>query len=115
MPEELLYQDKMPRPAYEKEKQLLLCLVKNIDGIVFDIKDIKVIEINDDGMGSLYIVHRYKEKAQRKMGKCIAERQFADEDDVPILVSLNVDEAGDLFELDVWRADFNPVIRYPSC
>lgn len=49
------------------------------------------------------------------MGKCLIDIQFYDEDNVPILVSLNSDEDGNLFELDIWRADFKPVVKYPSC
>jgi hypothetical protein len=47
----------------------------------------------------------------RRLGHRIAELQFDDADGVPVIASLNVDQDGDLYELDVWKVDFKPVIR----
>lgn len=33
---------------------------------------------------------------------------------VIVLVSLSVDSAGHPFEVDVWKSDFHPVIRFPD-
>jgi len=32
---------------------------------------------------------------------------------VPVSVGLYLDQFGDLFELDVWKVDSSPLIRYP--
>lgn len=48
------------------------------------------------------------------MLKCVAELQFDDDDGVPILTSLNIDQDGKLFELDIWKVDYSPVIKYPA-
>jgi len=66
-------------------------------------------------MGSLYIIHPDKSRKGRFMSKAIAEREFLDEDNVPISVTINVDQDGDLFELDIWKVNFEPPVKYPSC
>ena len=98
----------------EKEKKLLQCLLKEAGLKNIDLDGTRVIPLEDGGMGSLYF-ESVKARETRKMGKCIAEKQFYDDDGIPILVSINVDEQGELFELDIWKTDFSPVIKYPSC
>ena len=48
------------------------------------------------------------------MYKCIAEKEFLDSDGVPISVTLNIDDDGLLYELDIWKVDFSPIIKYPN-
>jgi hypothetical protein len=67
--------------------------------------------MSDGGMGSLYFVSGDEEPKNRKFGRRIGEMQFEDTDGIPILVSLNIDEDGNLYELDIWKADFSPVHR----
>jgi hypothetical protein len=47
------------------------------------------------------------------MGGRVAEWTFKDGDDVEVLASLNVDREDHLFELDVWKTDFAPLVRLP--
>jgi hypothetical protein len=63
--------------------------------------------MNDGGMGSL----RFVGSADRRFGKCIGEAEFDDLDGVPVSVALNVDQYGQLFELDLWKVDFSPLKR----
>lgn len=70
-----------------------------------------VREMSDGGMGSLYFVSATKSPEQRRFGQRIAEVQFNDVDGVAIIASLNVDQDGDLYELDVWKTDYTPVIQ----
>ena len=44
----------------------------------------------------------------------MAEIQFTDTDGVEVLASLNLDQDGKPFELDVWKTDFNALIRIPD-
>jgi hypothetical protein len=74
------------------------------------VTDLKVREMPDGGMGSLYFVSHAKAPEQRRSGRRTAELQL-DYGGVPVLVSLNVDQDGDLFEMDVWKADLTPVTR----
>ncbi len=66
----------------------------------------------DGGMGSVRFVQEPPE--QRIFGEQIAEGLFHDADGVPVSVALNIDQFDDLFELDLWKVDFSPLIRYPD-
>lgn len=74
---------------------------------------LEVEPMDDGGMGSLYFIHPSKSRNQRRFGKCVARTEFTDDDGIAVSATLNVDEDGDLFELDVWKTDFNPVSRLP--
>jgi hypothetical protein len=116
MLDELHYLDNHPRRLHDWEQKSLRCLKERIKEISINIESLQVLEMNDGGMGSLRFV-RYEgsEEKKRSMGNCLSEIEFNDEVGTPILVSLNSDLEGHLFELDIWRLDFNPVINYPSC
>jgi hypothetical protein len=49
------------------------------------------------------------------MGSYAAEKVFIDSDGIPIMVYLDLDQSGALYELDIWKVDFSPVIKYPVC
>lgn len=72
-----------------------------------------VREMPDGGMGSLQFCAAAEEQ-DRVYGGYIAEGAFKDADGVPVSVTLNLDQNGELFELDVFKADFSPLIRYPD-
>lgn len=65
--------------------------------------------MRDGGMGSL----RFPGVEQRRYGSTLAEAEFRDADGTPVSVALMLDEAGDLFELDIWKVDFSPLVRIP--
>jgi hypothetical protein len=65
----------------------------------------------DGGMGSLAIV---PVSPGRRFGSQVAECHFPDEDGTPVSVTLNVDQGGDPFEIDVWRVDFSRTLAWPS-
>jgi len=35
------------------------------------------------------------------------------EDGVPVSIVLNTDSTGSLYEVDFWKVDFSPLLRYP--
>ena len=73
--------------------------------------------IDDGGMGSFKIFENDSEiKNDRKFGKQIAEYNFVDDDNVVVIVSLNLDQSNKLFEVDIWKTDYSPVIKikFPS-
>lgn len=79
------------------------------------INSLMVEELNDGGMGSLRFIHPgMHENEKQRMSMQVAESQFLDEDGVPILVSINIDEAGRLYEFDIWKVDFSKVLKYPT-
>lgn len=70
----------------------------------------EVAPMDDGGMGSL----RFYSSRMGRMGKQISELQFRDTDGVDVIASLNADDSGALFELDIWKVNFRPMIRIPD-
>jgi hypothetical protein len=50
----------------------------------------------------------------RRMSACVAEADYVDSDGVSVSIAINVDQKGHLFELDMWKVDFSPLIQYPN-
>ena len=53
-------------------------------------------------------------RGSNRSAEQIAEAAFQDANGVPVSITLSVDTIGDLFEMDVFKADFSPLIRYPD-
>lgn len=95
------------------ELSLVLFLLRgkpNADPLLAKLVTTEVEDIEDGGMGSLRFVSDQKD---RRLGEKIAETHFLDEDGVPVLVSLYLDQAGALYELDSWKTDYSPLKRIP--
>ena len=69
-----------------------------------------VDEMLDGGMGSL----RFSSDKTRSLGGAVAEADYVDTDGVPVSIVVNVDQNGQLFELDIWKVNFLPLKCYPS-
>jgi hypothetical protein len=96
-----------------QELALLLYMLRgkpNVEHLLACLPTAQVEELSDGGMGSLLFV---SSKPNRMFGEVIAEIQFNDEDNVPVLASLNLDKDGALFELDLFKADFSPLKKLP--
>ena len=65
-------------------------------------------------MGSLYLFPQGKINESRKLGRQISEFQFTDIDGVEVIASLNVDVDGVLFELDIWKTNFEKLVKLPD-
>ena len=79
-------------------------------GLVVD-ANLLVEEMNDGGMGSLLLSPRPSTPRARRFGKQAADCRFLDADGVVVIASLNLDKAGELFELDIWKVNYAPLIR----
>jgi hypothetical protein len=77
------------------------------------IREMQVQNMPDGGMGSIKF-YSGGPRSELRYGKEIAEAAFRDADGVPVSLSLSVDKAGELFELDVFKADGSPLVRYPA-
>ena len=73
----------------------------------------KVQTMADGGMGSIRF-YNGRDRSPLDYGGQIAEAAFQDADGMPVSVTLSVDRTGQLFEMDVFKADFSPLIRYPE-
>ena len=69
----------------------------------------------DDGeMGSLYLFPKGEITEGRVFGEQVSDFQFTDLDGIEVIASLNIDENGELFELDIWKTDFSKLIKFPD-
>jgi len=73
-----------------------------------------VSPMDDGGMGSLLLFPNEYTTDGRRFGKCVSEYLFRDADEIDVLASLNLDREDQLFELDMWKVDFNPLICWPE-
>lgn len=81
-------------------------------GLIDQLDTVRVREMSDGGMGSLRF--EYSAASDRKLGPRIASAEFKDEDGVSVSVELNADQDHRLFELDVWKVNFAPLIAWPD-
>lgn len=98
------------RPINEMERGILEYLAKLANYPLSRNFELFVMPLSDGGMGSFSIFQKETEQ-NRKFGKQISEYEFIDDDNVPVLVSFNVDENNNPFEVDIWKANYTPVIN----
>lgn len=76
-----------------------------------DPASLRVRDMDDGGMGSLTFASTTREP---RYGRTVSEAWFRDSDQVPVIVSLNLDQDDELFELDCWKVDFTARRTLPS-
>ncbi|PJZ75674.1 DUF6984 family protein [Leptospira neocaledonica] len=102
------------RQINSAEERLLVFLLKksNLSKYVdLDASKLKVQEMDDGGMGSLFFLANNE---GRRMNKSIASLSFYDIDGIEVSVTLNIDQYGDLYELDLWKVDFSKLKKIPE-
>ncbi|MES2222538.1 MAG: hypothetical protein V4587_16425 [Acidobacteriota bacterium] len=101
------------RPLREEESKVLEALLgmasSNAKPPSED--ELFAVDLADGGMGSIRLTDKLDRA--RKMGRELIVAEYIDEDQVPVSISVNLDQDGRLFELDFWKVDFNPLKRYP--
>lgn len=103
------------KPTIQEERLLELLVKKSSIALPENWKDgLLVRPMNDGGMGGLYLYPKGKEIEGRVLGEQISDFQFTDLDGVEVVASLNVDNNGDLFELDIWKTDFGRLLEFPD-
>jgi hypothetical protein len=103
------------RSLRDNEKALLAALIQGKPGeekLLNSLENAVVEEMEDGGMGSLRF-HWSDQVEPRCLGESLVERQFIDSDGIPVMVAINLDDQGDLFELDIWKVDFSPLKQFP--
>lgn len=102
-------------PTIQEERLLELLVKKSSIAIPENWKDGLLVRPMDDGeMGSLYLFPQGKVIEGRVLGEQISDFQFTDLDGVEVIASLNVDNNGNLFELDIWKTDFGKLQKFPD-
>lgn len=99
----------------QAEKMLVSVLLEKADVLALPtwLNEVLVQPLSDGGMGSLYFCNALT-KASRRMGVQASEVTFKDEDGVDVVASLNLDELGEVFELDIWKTNFEALVRIPN-
>jgi hypothetical protein len=95
----------MPRQLKPEERDLIAFILGH--GSNLPAQDSLVEEMNDGGMGSV----RFVGTQDRRFGRRIGSAEFTDADGTLVSVALNLDQHGELFELDIWKVDFSPLQR----
>jgi len=70
-----------------------------------------VTKMSDGEMGSIQF--ETMSTNIRRLSKAICEAEFLDTDGTPVSITLNLDQDNVLFELDVWKVNFKPLITFP--
>ena len=70
-----------------------------------------VLPMEDGDMGSLRLNYLNLNHKKRVFGRQISELEFIDKDGVKVIVSLNIDNEGILYELDIWKTNFNKLVK----
>jgi hypothetical protein len=72
----------------------------------------QVEDMLDGGMGSIRFVGQ--QSHERRLDTVMREANYVDADGVKVIIGINLDQNGALFEVDFWKVDFSPLCRYPS-
>ncbi|MFC5740100.1 DUF6984 family protein [Dyella tabacisoli] len=111
---ESLHQDlEKSRPLRDDEKFLLTALLASrADFTVLSrqISTCSVYDMSDGGMGSV----KFLTVDERLLGDTLVEAECEDADGVPVFIAINADTRGELYEIDLWKADFSPLKQYPK-
>ena len=105
------------RPMSEQEKAVVTTLLQGrpeASRLMHSLEGIVVEDMEDGGMGSLLLIPKAAENTQRSMGAEIASGTFRDSDGVLVVVAVNVDKNDMLYELDVWKVTFEPLLSLPA-
>ena len=73
--------------------------------------NVRFTYLQDGGMGSVRVAEEGIEDNGRRFGAKVSELIFVDQDGVRVSVSLHVDQFGNPLEIDVFKADFSPVVK----
>ena len=98
-------------PAELSLMQMILSANKEGEQYLPALSDCLVIEMNDGGMGGLVF---QSNNTERKFGKELSSVEFDDQDGVRVFASVNLDQYGKLFELDIWKTDFSALLHMPG-
>ena len=103
------------RKLTNAEQELICFLLKDnpdTKQIINDIPNMIVEEMNDGGMGSLRFIN--ENGLERRFGKQISEVTLLDEDNIPVSFAIFLDNRGDIFEMNVFKADLSKLIKVPT-
>jgi hypothetical protein len=104
----------MVRRLRNEEKALIAKMFRDLPAatvLSHSIEEAVVQDMRDGGMGSLRFVRLAQDKAH--FGRQICAATFADDDGLPVSITINLDQSGHIFEFDLFKADGSPLKRFP--
>jgi len=105
------------RSPTQQEEDIITAMITSKPGgdLLLDQLAGLLVEKMDDGhMGSLLLVPVSSRICNRRYGQTFGTYEYRDADDVLVSMTLNLDEHGQLLELDSWKVDFSPLLRLPN-
>ncbi|EMO89541.1 DUF6984 family protein [Leptospira noguchii] len=105
------------RTLKPEEKDFLLAIISEDDPESIgpgQLDSILVQELSDGHMGSIRFIQSVCKNTNRQFSRKWKEVQFYDDDGVLVLASILLDKNGCAFELEIWKTNFNPLIRFPK-
>ena len=72
---------------------------------------ILVEEVTNEEIGTIRFLEVGRGNENRVFGQKLSETIVIDKDNVQILVSLIVDNSDNLFELEIWKTNFEPILK----
>lgn len=95
--------------AFQAHERPLLETLFELAGLPPPDASLLVEPTDDGGMGSLAFAPH-----GRRLGGTVSECQFTDADGVLVHAALNLDVDGRPLELDIWKVNFEPLVRWPA-
>lgn len=100
------------RTLRSDERSVLVALMASSDAALVEQLADAVIQDSDDGTFGIRFVRPVD--AHTRFFETVATAEFTDEDGTAVSVALHADRAGRVMELDFLKADFSPLMRYPT-
>jgi hypothetical protein len=99
-----------------QEKKLIGCLIEKSAIVIHPNwkNKLMVCPMRDGGMGSLRLFPNGNAIKETKFGTQVSELIFSDSDGIEVIASLNLDDEGQLFELDIWKTNYAKLIKIPD-
>jgi hypothetical protein len=109
---EEVIQSSKPRALSTNELELLKFMLsdKKHNHLLNGIGSLRVNELVDGNMGSIRFVSLLNES----QAFCLEKAEFRDAEGSNINVAINADQTGALYEIDIWKYDFTPVVEFPG-
>jgi hypothetical protein len=96
------------RPLKPEERALIQHLLGTVrDGNRYAIPD-QVENLGDGGAGGIQL------SKNGQHARDLVEATYLDDDRREVLITLTVNQHDELYDLDIWKADFSPLLRYPT-
>jgi len=104
----------LTRKPKKEELQLIQHIVESSGNSVSDYynESLRVQDLGQGSMGSLTLFPFGEIGETRTFGKELGYIQYKDMDGVNVIATLYLDEYGKLYELDIWKTDYNNLISF---